>query len=73
MQPLEAPVNTYVVVTTGLAVTLEIVLELKPVVGSQEYDVAPLPAKLIDSPGQSTVSKAVIETFGGALTLKVDE
>ena len=49
-QLLEVPVTTYVVVFTGLAITMVNVVELNPVDGVQLYELAPLTFSIAESP-----------------------
>jgi hypothetical protein len=49
-------VTVYVVVDAGLATGFEIVVELKPAPGLQEYDVPPLADNVVEAPLQIVTS-----------------
>ena len=66
------PVTVYVVVEDGLATGFEIFGLLKPVVGDQLYEDAPLAVNVTEPPAQ-ILPPPVTDTVGAALTPKVNE
>jgi len=70
LQPKEEPVNAYVVVRVGVAVTLAPVVADKPVAGDQLYVVPPLPVSVVEVPAQiATDDPALIVGIGLTVTV----
>jgi len=70
LQPNEEPVNVYVVVRVGVAVTLAPVVADKPVAGDQLYVVPPLPVSVVEVPAQiATSDPALIVGIGLTVTV----
>jgi hypothetical protein len=63
------PVTVYVVVETGLAVTVAPVVALRPVAGAHVYVVAPLAVKLVPTPEHTEADEGVTVTVGVVLTV----
>ena len=68
------PTTVYVVVITGLAVTLFPVVALKAVAGDHTYVSAPETARTVDCPMQMETSPVLVITGDGFITtVKLDE
>jgi hypothetical protein len=70
VHPSASPVTVYVVVETGLAVTLEPVVALSAVDGVHEYEFAPAAFRVVDWPAQYVISGETVTT-GTGLTVTV--
>ena len=66
----DVPVTVYVVLTVGLAVGLEILATLNPVVGNQLYELAPVAVITVLFPLQIVVVPVII-IVGNGVTLTV--
>ena len=70
-QPFVVPVTVYVVVTAGLAVTIAVLVPLKPVDGLHTYVVAPVAVKVVFPPAQMVASTPAATTGNGVTTTVV--
>ena len=70
-QPPPVPTSVYVVVTAGLALTEEPIVELKPVEGFHVYVLAPLAVKVTLPPAHIAGEEGVTETTREETTLTV--